>query len=264
MVQRKGFSGFLFLVLFIVFFFSRDAFAGIPIPWGAKVIQDDVAVTGSEERKITSYETGGAKKDELLDYYLKEMPARGYDLFMKGEMNLVFVKGEEMVLIVVPPAQNGKTKFMVTTGSLKRDPSELKAMKEGLANCEPIPMVPAYPGARCITSTRMKSAGTRSAAYMINDSIDVALDFYRVQMPQNLWRLRNEMDLNEVMTQGLNGQGSPVPAEAREGMRQLYGNARGLVFVNDRNNQCVITAMGNPAGSGILLSINYEEKSQAQ
>jgi len=59
-------------------------------------------------------------KKELFKYYLREMPNRGYQLFMNGDYNIIFKNSDELVVIVVPPSpQSGKMTFMVSTASMK-------------------------------------------------------------------------------------------------------------------------------------------------
>ncbi|MDD5691537.1 MAG: hypothetical protein PHC37_07600, partial [Candidatus Omnitrophica bacterium] len=69
-MEKKTLYIRLFFTICFILFLSEISFAGVPIPWGAKLIRDDVAVTGSgEERKIIFYETK-ASKQELFNYYL--------------------------------------------------------------------------------------------------------------------------------------------------------------------------------------------------
>lgn len=253
----------LFIISFI-FFLSEIAFAGVPIPWGAKLIRDDVAVTGSgEERKMTLYETK-ASKQELLNYYLKEMPNRGYSLFMNGEQNLIFKKAEELVVVIVPPSQSDKTNFMVSTAPMK-SVSDMANPYGGVANCEPIPSVPVYPGARCMNSTRLKSGGSRSAAYSAEDSVSGVLNFYRAQMPQSGWQLEKEINLEDVMLKATSEQQAAMTSEQQAAMRDVYGSAHGMFFTNQKGNSCAMQVMNNPVDKGAsMINIVYEDKAPKQ
>jgi hypothetical protein len=259
-MKQKALYERLSFTIYFILFLSEIAFAGVPIPWGAKLIRDDIAVTGSgEERKIASYETK-ASKQELLNYYLKEMPGRGYSLFMNGEQNLIFRKAEELVIVVVPSSWSGKTNFMVSTASMKTA-AEMTNPYGGTENCEPVPSVPAYPGARCMNSTRLKSGGSRSAAYSTEDSGSVVLNFYRAQMPRYNWLLDKEINLEDIMQKAMQqGQQKVVMTPKQEAaIRDLYGSAQGLVFTNQEGNRCSVHVMNNPATKGALINIVYEK-----
>lgn len=265
MTQQKVLGVRLFFIIFFILFLSEIAIAGVPIPWGAKLIRDDIAVSGiGEESKIASYETK-ASKQELFNYYLKEMPNQGYSLFMNGEQNLVFNKGKELVIVVVPSSQGGKTNFMVSTASMPSASDMANSYGEEI-NCEPIPSVPAYPGARCMNSTRLKSGGSRSAAYSTEDSANAVLNFYRSQMPRYDWRLEKEINLEEVMLGAVQGQQQVAITPKQEAaMRDFYESARGVFFTNYKGNSCSVHVMNNPANKGAsLINIVYEDKSPQQ
>jgi len=261
-MKQKALYARLFFAVSFILFLSEIALAAVPIPWGAKLIQDNTAITGNgEERKIVSYETK-ASKQELLNYYLKEMPNRGYRLFMNGEHNLIFNKAEELVILVVPPSQDGKTNFMVSTSSMKSASGRGKPSGSEV-NCEPIPSVPVYPGARCMNSTRLKSGGSRSAAYSTEDSSSAVLNFYRAQMPQYDWRLEKEINLEDVMSKAMQEgqQRAAITPEQEAAMRNFYGSSRGMFFTNFRGNSCSVHVMNNPVNKGAsLINIIYEDK----
>ena len=266
-MQQRAWLGRLLLVISFVLFLTEIVFAGAPIPWGAKLIREDVAVTGSaEERTIASYETK-ASKQELLNYYLKEMPNRGYNLFMKGEHNLVFNKSGELVIVVISPSQDGKTNFMVTTASIKSIPDRGNTYSAEII-CEPIPLVPAYPGARCMDSTRLKSGSSRTAAYSAEDPVSVVLNFYRDQMPRYNWQMNKEINLKDVMSQAIQEGGQHqvvITPEQRTMMQDIYGNVHGLFFANQKGNSCVVNVMENPTNKGAaLINIVYEDKVSKQ
>ncbi|MDD5281733.1 MAG: hypothetical protein PHC37_02605 [Candidatus Omnitrophica bacterium] len=261
MMKQKAFCLRLFFIISFVLFLSETVFAEVPIPWGAKLIRDDVAVAGNgEERKIASYETK-ASKQELLNYYLREMPGRGYRLFMNGEQNLVFSKAEELVIVVVPSTQAGKTSFMVSTAPMKTLLGKDSSYSAGVS-CEPIPSVPVYSGARCMNSTRLKSGGSRSVAYSIEEPISVVLDFYRNQMPRYGWQLEKENNLEDIMSKVTPGQQqTKITPEQQAAMRNLLGSAHGMFFANQKGNSCFVQVMNNPTNKeASIASIIYEDK----
>ena len=239
-------------ITFFILFLSVIAFAEVPIPWGAKLIREDVIVTGNgEEKKIASYETK-ANKQELFDYYLKGMPNRGYNLFMNGAQNLIFNKEEEMVMVLVPPSRDDKTQFMISTASIRPAVSD---SYDKPVTCEPIPSVPVYSGARCMNSTRLKSGGPRSAAYATDDSVSEVLNFYYSQMPKYSWKLEKEGDLIADM--------EALPAGMQASIPDFYRSARTVVFVDQKGSSCSINVMGNPtAKGGALINIVYEDKTR--
>ena len=254
----------LFIISFILFL-SKVAIAGVPIPWGAKLLREDVVTTGNgEERNITAYETK-ASKEELCNYYLQKMPDQGYRLFMNGEQNLIFNKGEDLVLIVIPPSVGGKTQFMIGTSSAKAIFNKTNGY-DGVVKCEPLPSIPVYPGARCMQSMHQKSGRAMSVSYSTNDSLNTVLNFYRTQMPQYAWRLEKESRLGDLMSGALQGPGQvTMTPEQQEFMRDFYGGATGLVFSNDRGNGCYMQLMDSPVNKGLtLINIVYEEKRSKQ
>ena len=264
-MKQKVLQAKLFFIIFFILFLSKTVFAEAPIPWGAKLIRDDIAVTGNgEERKIASYETK-ASKQELINYYLKEMPSRGYSLFMNGERNLVFRKAEELVIVAIPPSPGGKTNFMVSTALMKIG-SGMTDLYNAKASCEPIPSVPVYPGAGCMASTRLKSGGSRSAAYSVEDSSGVVLDFYRAQMPRYGWQLTKEFDLKDVMLKAAQGQQqAAMSMEQQAAIGDFLGNALGMLFTNQRGSGCTLYVVNNPASKGAsIIRIIYDENKAPQ
>ena len=164
----------LFFVIFFILFFSKIALAGVPVPWGARLVRDDTAIVGDgNDRRMVSYETK-ASKEQLFDYYLKQMPYQGYSLFMNAEQNLIFNKANELVVIIILPPKDGKTQFMITTAPMD-SASNLTSSNKG--SCEPIPFVPVYPGASCIQSMRLKSGGAKSVAYSTDDAVNTVFNF---------------------------------------------------------------------------------------
>lgn len=244
MVQ-KGVGRKLFFIGVFILCCTKSAIAGAPVPWGAKLLKEDVAVTNNQEKQVRSYETN-TSKDEIIKYYLREMPLRGYALFMNGESNVVFTKGEEMTMVVAVPSGAGKTVFVIVEAPLKAGASETGLSGGGIqASCEDVPSVPVYPGARCSQSMRLKSENTRSATYSAVGSIADVLGFYRSQMPQYMWKLAKELDL-----------GKDMPA------RSPFEGAYGLYFTNPKGNGCMVSVMDTPGMKGLLIiTIAYEEKS---
>jgi hypothetical protein len=255
----------ILLVILFILFLSEIATAGVPVPWGAKLLREDIAVTGDgEERKLTSYETK-ANKQELYNYYLREMPNQGYSLFMNGEHNLIFNKKEDLVVVLIPPSKDGKTQFTVSTASIKPASNNANGSSGGVVKCEPIPSVPAYPGARCIQSMREKSGGSMSASYSADDSINPVLNFYRLQMPRYAWRLDRELDMEDLMSKALQEYETTMTPEQQTALRDFSGSGRSLIFTNDQGNVCSLQVMINPINKGvILINIVYEEKTTKQ
>ena len=250
----------LFVILFTLFLF-KVAVAGVPVPWGAKLLHEDVVTVGDgEERNMASYETK-ASKQELCNYYLQKMPEQGYRLFMNGEQNLVFSKGEDLVLIFITPSVEGKTKFIIGAASTRPVFDKTNGY-DGAVKCEPLPSIPVYPGSRCIQSTRQKSGGAMSVSYSTGDSLDTALSFYRQQMPQYGWELKKETKLGELMSGSLQSSDqTTVTPDQQEFMRDFYGGATGLVFSNSQKNGCYMQLMGNPMNKDMtLINIVYEER----
>jgi hypothetical protein len=264
-MKQKTLCAIIIFTISFILFLSEIAFAGVPIPWGAKLIMDDVAVTGSgEERKITSYETK-AGKQELLNYYLKEMPIRGYKLFMNGEQNLVFSKADELVLVVVRgTSAGGKTNFIISTASMGSLVNKTNSYGSS-AECESIPSVPVYPGARCMNSTRLKSGGSRSATYTTEESISVVIDFYRGQMQRYGWQIENENNFGDMLKAMQEKQQGAMTLEQQAVMRDFLGNSRGMNFSNQAGNRCFVQVMNNPMNKEVsLISIVYEDKASKQ
>lgn len=264
-MKQKVLQARLFFIIFFILFLSKTVFAEAPIPWGAKLIRSDIAVVGStEERKIASYETK-ASKQELLNYYLKEMPNRGYSLFMNGEQSLVFKKAEELVIVAVPLSPDGKTRFMVSIASMKATSGTMDPSSAEIS-CEPLPFVPAYPGARCMNSTRLKSGGSRSAAYSAEDSGEAVFNFYRAQMPRYGWQLTREFSLEETMSKATQyGQQIAITSEQQAMMSNLLGGTRGMLFTNQKGNGCTVVVMNNPTNKGAsAINIIYEDKASKQ
>ena len=251
----------IFLVVSFILFFSEFAIAGVPVPWGSKLIQDNTAVTNDgEERRMLSYENNASNQD-LFNYYLKEMPAQGYKLFMNGEQNLIFSKGENTVVIFISPFADGKTRFMVGTSSTKSINNKADA-SEAIVKCEPIPSVPLYPGARCMRSMYQKSGGSAMASYSTNDSVDMVLNFYRSHLPQYSWRMEKEVAIQDIVSRAMQeqNQGAMMP-EQEDALHDFYGNARGLSFSNNQGDSCSIQVMNNPTRrSKSLINVIYEEK----
>lgn len=250
----------LWVILFILFSFEI-AFAGVPIPWGAKLIREDITITGNGgERKMAFYDTK-ANKQELFNYYLREMPNQGYSLFMNGELNLIFNKGDDLVVVFIPPSRDGKTQFMVGASSL-RSPDNKTNKSAVVEKCDPIPFVPAYRGARCIRSMRQKSGGSISASYSVNDSIDTVLNFYRMQMPQYAWQLEKELEMEDLVIGALQSQDQmALTSEQQAAMHDFYGGARGLIFTRFQKDICSVQVMSNPVSKSVtLINIVYEEK----
>jgi len=250
MMQQRFWGVRTLLVIAFVFSLLEIAIAGVPIPWGAKLIQNDLLSGSGEDRKITTYETR-ASKQELLNYYLNHMPGEGYTLFMNGEQSLVFQKGDEVVVLILPPPVDGKTRFMVTTASMS-------ATKSGEAtSCENIPSIPAYPGARCSRSLRLGSGKGQVVSYLSTDNVGAVLNYYRSFMMRSGWRLAEELNLADNLPTA--DQAGVMPEDMGI-TAQLLKGARSMKFTNDQDNGCVITAMNSPIGGGTAISITYEEK----
>jgi len=252
-------------IIYFVMLVSGTAFAGAPVPWGSKLIRDDISVSGNgEERRIASYQTK-ASKEELFKYYLKEMPLRGYSLFMRGDQNIIFNNSEEMIVVIIPPSIDGETSFMITTASMKTASNAVNPYTAE-TSCDPIPSVPAYPGSRCMNSTRMKSGVSRSAAYSVEDSGKAVLDFYWAQMPRYDWRLVREINIEDVMLRAIQDENKPALTPPQEkAIHDRYGSAQGMFFNNKQGNGCSVYVMNNPAVSGgSLINIVYEEKASQQ
>jgi hypothetical protein len=246
----------LWLFFFLVFSCSTAFAVDVPVPWGAKLVRDDAVITGGEERKVRVYETG-TQASELLKYYAKEMPSRGYTVFLSGNNNTIFVKDQDMVIVVVPPERDGKTTFIVTTANMRTVGDGFTTAQ---ANCEPVAGVPVYPEAKCMRSTRMKSGASRSAAYFSQDDVGTIINYYRVVMPQHLWRLEREVNLNDTMRQAMAEANQQMDAGQAEMALGFMRGAQGLEFRNDRGNYCYIQVMVNPMSPGTSsITVTYEE-----
>lgn len=259
MMKQNVLSVRLTLVVFFTLFLCELAIAGVPVPWGAKLIRDDTAVVGSEERRIITYETKAGKK-ELLNYYLREMPNRGYSLFMNGEQNLIFKKAEDLVIVIVPPSQDSKTRFMISAVSMKPALASANPDNAG-SNCESLPLVPLYPGARCVNSMHLKSAESKTAAYSTEDPSGVVVNFYRGQMPRYGWQMDKEMNLGDIMSKSTQGK----QLENMAAIQDIYENARAMYFINQAGKSCSVFVMSNPVNKkGTLVTINYADKAAQQ
>ena len=249
-MRQKVWGVRMLLVISFVLFLSEIAFAGVPIPWGAKLIQDDVVSSSGDGRKITTYETR-ASKQELINYYLREMPNRGYTLFMNGEQNVIFKNGDELVIVILPPSTEGKTRFMIAIASMGL------AGNGGRSSCENIPSIPAYPGARCNQSMRMGSGKGQVVSYFSADTVDAVLNYYRSFMARSQWHLIEELNLVDSIPKADQAGGA---LEDTEAAAQLLKGARSMRFTNDQGNGCVITVLNSLIGGGTSFSITYEEK----
>jgi hypothetical protein len=250
MMQQKVWGVRVFLVISFILFLSKSAIAGVPVPWGAKLIQNDDLSSGGDERKITTYETGTSKQ-ELLNYYLRVMPNQGYTLFMHGEQCLVFQKGDELIIVILPPSIEGKTRFTITSASMGA------AGRGGETSCENIPSIPAYPGARCNRSLRLGSGKGQIVSYFSTDTVDTVLNYYRSFMMRSQWRLIEESSPAENILKATQAEVKP---ESTEMAMQIFKGARSMKFANDRDNGCVIMVMNSAFGGGAAISITYEEK----
>ena len=249
MMQQKVWRARIFFCISFILFLSEIAVAGAPVPWGAKLIRME-DFSGSEKGgRMAIYETG-ASKQELINYYLKEMPNKGYTLYMNGEQNIVFKKGEEMVVVMLPPPAEGKVRFIVTTVSME------KMVRDGKPSCENIPSVPVYPGARCNRSIRLGSGKGQVVTYSSTDNPDVVLNYYRSSMMRFQWRLIDEINIADNIQ---SEQGGVAPENA-EITGQLFKGARLMKFINNQDSSCAITVMNNFLAGGALISVNYEEK----
>jgi len=250
MMQQKAWGVRMLLVISFVLFLSGIAIAGVPVPWGARLIQNDVLSSGEEGRKIVTYETGASKQD-LLSYYLREMPNRGYTLFMNGEQSLVFQKEDEVVVVILPPPVEGKTRFMITSASMKA------AGNGGETTCDSIPSVPVYPGARCGRSLRLGSGKGQVVSYTSADNVDAVLNYYRSFMMRSQWRLIEESNIVDNMEKFAP---TDTASNSAEVAKQFFKGARSMKFVNDQDSGCTIMVMKTPFGEGAAINITYEEK----
>lgn len=260
MAKQKSLGTKLFFMITFILFLSEIAIAEVPVPWGAKLIRNDTVITSSgEERTVAAYETK-ASKQGLINYYLKEMPNRGYNLFMNGEENLVFTKGEDLAIVALLPSGDGKTQFMVSTAST---PASARANSDGgVVKCAEIPSVPVYPGARCMQSIRLKSDVIRSVAYSTDDSTDAVYNFYLLQMPRYAWQLEKERNLDDLMSEASQGEKPLAMASTQEAaMRASFRGSRGMSFTNQKGDICSINISDNPMTKGeSLFNIIYENK----
>lgn len=253
-------SHIMFLTVIFSLLFSGMVFAEVPVPWGTKLVRSDTTVNGSgEEHKIATYETKASKQD-LSNYYLREMSNRGYSLFMKGEQNIVFNKGEELVMIVFSPSLGEKNTFMISTAYINTKYGSYPY--DSSSACESIPSVPVYPGSRCMNSTRVKSGDSRLTAYSVEAPVGEVFDFYRSQMSTYGWRLENEVDLENVVLDSINDQQQiRISPEQEKAMRDFYKGAKGASFIDRKGSKCFVHVADNPVVRGeVLINLVYDEK----
>lgn len=239
-------------VLFFCFFLfcAQLVFAEFPVPGGASLIKQESVVTEGGERKVNFYETRMNAKD-IIAFYRKEMTRRGYSVLVEGELNIAFLKGSETTILAVVPSAvaRDKNQFIVTSASM-----------EGVLNpqqpavCEDIPGVPAYPGAKCERSMRMKGSKTHSVSYFTADSVSAVLNFYRLKMPAAGWTLEQEIDTGQALS-------GNMPDNLKD-----YGidfsNSRQYVFKNYQGAQCTVMVMEAIIGRNTTINIIYSEKPQ--
>lgn len=237
------------VLCWLVFFgllYSDIAFAGLPLPRGSQLIRKEIVETDGKEKMFNFYETR-LRADEVMSFYKRELTRRGYNLFIEGNNNAIFLKGEEMFMVVVTPGTAGKTQFITTTAStdISIKPQEVV--------CEDIPSVPVYPGARCMRSMKMGSGKVRSVSYLTKDTVEDALNFYRFNMPGVLWNLEGEMDLGSILSESM-------PSEDEIGIDLGLSSARQIIFKNSKGASCIISVMNSPVGRSTLINITYDEE----
>lgn len=231
-------------LLIFVFLFSGISLAGFPVPSGSRLKQEETAEVDGAERKMSIYETD-LNEEAVINFYKKELPRKDYNLFLEQKNTAVFLKGEEMFMLVITPSKEGKRQFIITTAQRSSQVGRQPVV------CEGIPAVPVYPGAQCMRSMRMRSRNSRTVNYLIKAPLEEVLSFYRTKMPLAMWNLEKEIDAGKYLPEG--GPSDNI-------ISWNLGTAKQLVFKNSKEEVCMITLMDSPLGGGTLISIIYEAK----
>lgn len=248
-MERKIKFKITFLILLICFFWVNLALAlSLPLPPNTKVIREEVVEAAGQDKQVTFCESD-LNEEQVSAFYRKQLESRGYSIFMQQKNLGVYLKGQEMFMVMIgPPSGTAKTSVILTTTKM-----DTAGMPAGPQVCEDIPSIPVYPGAQCLGSMRMKNMRAISAKYSVSAELENVLGFYRSQMLKNGWTLEQEKPMAQYM-----------PKQALSDMTQGGGlNLEGatlMVFKNLKDERGMITLMPAIIGQGTLINITYEEK----
>lgn len=96
----------------------------------------------------------------------------------------------------------------------------------------------------------MQSRGSLAASYKSDASIDDILDYYYNNMQQYGWRMKSEIDVNDLIASDNNPHDLGID----------LGNSKALTFINQAGATCVISVMKLPMTVGTMISYIYREK----
>lgn len=249
-MRFKEISAFLIVFLAVCFSFEAALALSLPLPPDTKVIREETVEAGGKEQDVTFCESD-LSEEKLSSFYRAELEKRGYSIFMQQGKLGVYMKGDNLFMVMInsacPTCANAKTSIVLTESKMENtNPAAM------LQNCEEIPSVPAYPGAQCMGSMRMKGAQAKSVRYSAPAETQEVIGFYRSQMPQAGWKLEQETEIGKHLPrEAISGQQMGVSLNLEDAIQ--------LTFKGLKNERCMITLMPSFIGRGTLINIIYEE-----
>lgn len=227
----------LFFIAVFVLVFDYAFALSLPLPPKTKLTRQEKVEVDGKERDILAYETDLSRED-VIAFYNKALERQGYAVFMQQQGMLSYRKGDQVLLIFIVAVPGEKTKIMASSGILEDKPRQ--------SVCENIPGVPVYPGATCLGSIKAKGQNMLSVKYSIPAAPQEALDFYRLQLPGNNWKLETDRGLESQQVKAMQEPGA---------------DTRLLAFSNYKNEKCKIIVINFPLmGKSSLVNIVYEKK----
>jgi hypothetical protein len=269
-MKEKGMNGKadfkikrVFLILLILFFSTKIVLAAsFLVPDNTKVIREETIESAGEAQQIAFCESK-LSEEEISSFYRKKLEERGYSIFLNQKNLSIYLKGEEMFMIMVAPSgETGKTSLVLTTGKMGvgRGPT-------GPRICEDVPNVPVYPGAQCMSSMRMKNGSAISVRYSASAELGDVIGFYRSQMLNKGWTLEEETPVAQHLYRNMPDE-NILDGLDLEGASQLEGmlgdlNLEGatlFVFKSLKDEHCMISLGPAPMQESTLINITYEKE----
>jgi len=242
----------IFILFRIIFLFTNIAVAlSLPLPGRTKVIREEVIEQAGQEYKMLFCESE-LSQEKVSSFYQKELTAKGYSLLLNVDTMQMYKKEGKTFMVVVGSNPEGKTNIVLTEGGALGAFGEA-ARSRKTPDCEDIPNVPVYPGARCMDSIWMRKMQSLTQRYSVAVDAGQVSDFYRQQMPQYGWYIDNEVDMAQV----LEGNGGFAVNGGASGLD--FSGATQIFFKDDQGVDCIITVMPAITGSGSMINIMYNE-----
>lgn len=242
----------IFIFLGIIFLSANIVFAAsLPVPAGTKVIREENVEQTGREYKMLFCESG-LSQEKVISFYRKELSAQGYSILLNTDKMQMYKKEGKTFMVAVSANPEGKTNIILTEG-IGLAALGKAAQSGGTPDCEDLPNVPVYPGARCLASTKMKNARSTSQRFSADADAYRIADFYRQQMPRYGWYIDKEVDISQALANRGNSAGG-----GGLGGLDLEGAAQ-MSFKDDQGVECVITVMPAVTGKGSTINIIYNE-----